>query len=139
MIKTLTIVIIVILLGIGGWNLYEYWTKVSDESRLTQQQADQAKLAVNFDPRSLPGLPEKLEGPLAIAQQHGANSLRDWLKFYRKNIQDPRLAWIELDYCVVAATSDPVEAKRVFADVKERIPPTSPVYPRIKQLEKTFE
>jgi hypothetical protein len=139
MIKTLTIVIIVILLGIGGWNLYEYWMKVSDESRLTQQQADQAKLAVNFDPRSLPGLPEKLEGPLAIAQKRGAAGLSDWLKFYRKNIQDPRLAWIELDYCVVAATSDPVEAKRVFADVKERIAPTSPVYPRIQQLQKTFE
>jgi hypothetical protein len=54
-------------------------------------------------------------------------------------IQDPRKAWIELDYCVVLARENPKEARRIFDQVKQRIRPDSPVYPRIKQLEPTFE
>jgi hypothetical protein len=54
-------------------------------------------------------------------------------------VQDPRKAWIELDYCIAVAREDPAEAKRAFASVKNRTPQSSPVWPRIKQLEKTYE
>ncbi len=58
---------------------------------------------------------------------------------YRKVAKDPRLAWIELDYVQLVAPKNPGEAKRVFADVKQRTPPESPVYKRVKELEKTYE
>jgi hypothetical protein len=65
--------------------------------------------------------------------------LRNWLKAYDRQIKDPRKAWIELDYCVLVAREDPAEARRVFASVKDRMPASSPVWPRIKQLEKTYQ
>ena len=52
---------------------------------------------------------------------------------------DPRLAWIELDYVVEVAPSDPAAARKVFAQVKARLTPTSPVYSRMQQLEKPYE
>jgi hypothetical protein len=65
--------------------------------------------------------------------------LKNWLKTYGQSVEDPRKAWIELDYCVAIARQDPAEAKRVFAQVKERISPSSLVWPRMKQLEKAYE
>ena len=47
--------------------------------------------------------------------------MRNWLKTYGQSVEDPRKAWIELDYCVAVAREDPAEARRVFAAVKERI------------------
>ena len=38
-----------------------------------------------------------------------------------------------------AMRDDPNEARRVFKTVKDRVPTNSVVYPRIRQLEKTFE
>jgi len=35
--------------------------------------------------------------------------------------------------------TDPNDAKRIFKAVKERTSTNSPVYPRIRQLEKSFE
>ena len=84
-------------------------------------------------------MPQQLQASLQAAQKQGASALRGWLKSYAKIVQDPRKAWIELDYCVLIAREDPAEAKRIFAGVKERTPATSPVFPRIKQLEKTYE
>jgi hypothetical protein len=40
---------------------------------------------------------------------------------------------------VLLAQSSPGEARREFAKVKSRVPPGSPVYNRVKQLEKTYE
>ena len=56
-----------------------------------------------------------------------------------EQVEDPRKAWIELDYCVAVAREDTSEAKRVFKEVKERTPTSSPVWPRIQQLEKTYQ
>jgi hypothetical protein len=56
-----------------------------------------------------------------------------------KAVKDPRLAWIELDYVLMITKDDPVQAKRVFQDVKQRTPPESKIYPRIKSLEKNYE
>ena len=44
-----------------------------------------------------------------------------------------------MNHDVLIAREDPAEAKRVFAGVKERTPATSPIFPRIKQLEKTYQ
>ena len=44
-----------------------------------------------------------------------------------------------MDYVLMVSRDNPVEAKRVFAEVKKRVPPESPVYPRLKDLEKIYE
>jgi hypothetical protein len=135
MTRFITIGLIIIVAWVG-WKIYENWENTrTEETRATTPTA--------INPRSLSGMPdpwkETLENSLNIAQRHGAAGLREWLKAYRKYVEDPRLAWIELDYCVLVARDNPAEAKRVFNDVKERTPPTSPIYPRLKQLEKTYE
>jgi hypothetical protein len=87
----------------------------------------------------LPGMSPTLDASLAAARKQGAAGLRNWLKTHNQSVEDPRKAWIELDYCMAVARENTSEAKRVFAAVKERTPPSSPVWPRIKQLEKTYE
>jgi len=134
MTRVIAALIIVVVLY-GGWQLFFYWEKVKNEEENAQKQA----AAAPVDPRSLPGLPQKLEPTLEAAQKQGAAGLRTWLKTYDRSVQDPRKAWIELDYCVLIAREDPAEAKRIFASVKGRIPHNSPIWPRIKQLEKTYE
>jgi hypothetical protein len=134
MTKLIAVLIIVVAL-FGGWQLFLYWEKVKNED----ESARKAAAAAVVDPTALAGLPEKLRPTLEAAQKQGADGLKQWLKTYGASVQDPRRAWIELDYCVMIARDDPAEAKRVFAQVKERTPPSSPVWPRMKQLEKTYE
>ena len=119
----------------GVWELFLYWEKVKSEEESKQKQ-DHAALVMGDQ---LPGLPYQLEASLQTAHRQGATGLRNWLKAYGPKVEDPRKAWIELDFCVAVAREDPAEAKRVFAAVKERIGPSSPVWPRMKQLEKTYE
>ncbi|MBM3839797.1 MAG: hypothetical protein FJ398_17865 [Verrucomicrobia bacterium] len=87
---------------------------------------------------NLTGLPPLLESALQAAQRQGANGLRDFLNRYRFSIQDPKLAAIELDYVVLVSLQDPAEAKRVFKAVQARTPTWSPIYQRIKSLEKNY-
>jgi len=87
----------------------------------------------------LPGVPNQLEASLKAAQNSGATELKNWLKTYDRLIQDPRKAWIELDYCLLVSRANPSEARRVFAEVRSRTPESSPVWQRITKLEKTFE
>ena len=75
---------------------------------------------------------------LRTAEAQGASGLKNWLKAYGHLVKDPRKAWIELDYCLMITRSDPAEAKRIFAEVKQRTPPSSPVWPRINEMEKTY-
>ena len=126
---------IIIVVVWGGWELFLYWEKVKNEEE-TKQKQDAAAM-VNGD--TLPGLPYKLEASLQAARKQGAAGLKNWLKTHSQSVEDPRKAWIELDYCVAVAREDTAEARRVFATVKERTPQSSPVWPRIKQLEKAFE
>ena len=134
MTKLIAIFIIIVVL-FGGWQLFLYWDKVKNDEATAQKQA--AAAIVSGD--QLPGLPQQLEPTIQAAQKQGATGLRTWLKTYGRNVQDPRKAWIQLDYCVSVAREDPAEAKRVFAEVKDRLPPSSPVWPRVKQLEKTYQ
>jgi hypothetical protein len=127
--------VIIIAAIYGGWELFLYWEKVKNEEE-TQQKQTAAAMAIGDQ---LPGLPEKLEGSLQAARKQGAAGLRNWLKLHGQSVEDPRKAWIELDFCVAVAREDTAEARRVFAQVKERIGPASPVWPRMKELEKTYE
>jgi hypothetical protein len=131
--------LIVVAVLYAGWHLFLYWEEVKNE----EENAKKQHAAAQVNPDQLPGLPyglvTSLQAAQQAAQQQGAAPLRNWLKTYDKQIQDPRKAWIELDYCVLVAREDPAEARRVFADVKQRTPPSSPVWPRIKQLEKSYE
>ena len=134
MTKLIAVLIIVAVLY-GGWELFLYWDKVKNEEQTAQKQAAAAMVVGD----QLPGVPYTLASTLQAAQQQGAVGLKNWLKTYDRVIQDPRKAWLELDYCVEVASEDPAEARRVFAAVKQRTPPSSPVWPRIKQLERTYE
>jgi hypothetical protein len=118
-----------------GWELFLYWDKVKSEDETKQKQ--QAAALVMGD--QLPGLPYQLEESLQTAKAKGAAGLKAWLKLHGQSVEDPRKAWIQLDYCVLVAREDPAEARRVFAEVKQRLTPASPVWPRLKQLEPAYE
>ncbi len=128
-------ILIIIVVVYGGWELFLYWEKVKNDQDLKQKE--DARALVMGD--QLPGLPYQLEQSLQDARKRGATGLRAWFKAHGQSVEDPRKAWIELDFCVAVAREDPAEAKRVFASVKERIGPASPVWQRMKQLEKTYE
>jgi hypothetical protein len=127
--------LIIVLVCYGVWELFLYWEKVKNEAE-TKQKQEAAAMVVGD---SLPGLPSQLDQSLQEARKRGAAGLRAWLKAHGQSVEDPRKAWIELDYCVAVAREDPTEARRVFAEVKNRLPASSPVWPRMKQLEKTYE
>jgi hypothetical protein len=134
MTKLIAALIIVAVLY-GGWQLFLYWEKVKNDEE-TKQKQDAAAMVLGDQ---LPGLPYQLEESLQAARKRGAAGLKAWLKTHSQSVEDPRKAWIELDYCVAVAREDPAEARRVFATVKERIGPASPAWARMKQLEKTYE
>lgn len=135
MTKALLTIAIVAIVGLGAWYIFEYWQKVSDEKATQQKEA--AASVVNED--SLQGLPSGWETSLHTAEQGGADALGNWLKTYGNGVQDPRKAWIQLNYVVLITRDNPGEAKRLFADVKGRTQPNSPVWPRIQAMEKTYE
>jgi hypothetical protein len=135
MIKTIIIIAVVAIVALGGWQLFEYWEKVQDE-KLTEQK-NAASSVVN--PDALPGLPPSWDTSLKAAEQQGASALGNWLKTYGPGVQDPRKAWIQLDYVLLITRENPQEAKRIFAEVKDRTQPSSPVWPRIHDLEKTYQ
>ena len=132
--KVLISVAVLIAALVGVWQLWEYWDKVSKEK---QQAIEEAGKFV--DSRSLQGLPSQLEQSLQEAQTRGPESFGQWLERHRPFIQDPRLAAIELDYVVAVTRLKPLEAKRIFADVKARVPESSPLTKRIRAMEKTYE
>ena len=125
----------VVLLFFGGFKLFLYFEQVKNERETAQKQA----VAATVIGDQLEGLPQSLVSSLQAAQNQGAAGLRNWLKSFGHAVQDPRKAWIELDYVVLLARENPAEARKLFAEVKQRTPPSSPVWPRIKQLQVTFE
>ncbi len=128
-------VIILVVVIYGGYELWVMWDKYNTGQDLKEQEARQGQII----PEQLAGMPNGLEQTYQIAGKNGATGVRNWLKAYGARVEDPRRAWIELDYVVLIAREDPVEAKKVFADVKSRTPESSPVYRRIKDLQKTYE
>ena len=133
MTKIITAVIIIAALY-GGWHLFLYWETVKNEEEV--QKKENAQAAVAGD--SLPGLPYQLEASLQTARQQGAAAMGTWLKNYGASLQDPRKAWIELDYVLLLSRENPAEAKRIYQSVRERVKEGSPVWKRVVELEKTF-
>ena len=133
MTKLISALIIVVVIYCG-WQLFQYWEKVDNEEATRRREA-----AAQLNPAALPGVPQELEQSYQNAQQQGVSAMRNWLKTHDKVLQDPRKAWIELDYCQMVARENTAEAKRVFAEVKKRTPHTSPIWPRIEQLAKTYD
>jgi hypothetical protein len=133
--KYLIGILIIAGLGFVGYKVWDYWTQTDTGRPASGQNIPEVR------GETLPGLPNQLEQPLRDAQAKGPDTFKDYIDKIKKSplVKDPRLAWIELDYVVMIAARNPAEAKRVFAKVKERTPPDSPVYPRVKSLEKTFE
>jgi hypothetical protein len=134
MTKLIAAVIIVAVLY-GGWELFFYWERVKNE----EDEQKKKSVAVAVQPEQLPGMSPELDNALRAAQSQGPEGLRNFLKAYANRLQDPRKAWIELDYCQMVARENTAEAKRVFADIKRRTPHNSPIWPRIEQLEKTYD
>jgi hypothetical protein len=87
----------------------------------------------------LPGMPPQLAASLETAEGRGPATLKKWLEVNRKNLRDPKLGDIELDYAVAVFRQDSAEARAIYKDVKERTPAHSPLQARLKRLEHTFE
>src|ERR1051326_8809167 len=126
--KVLISILIVLALIFGGWKLWEYWDQVS-------QQKDMAEKKPSLSEDQLGSMTSDLEKTLQDARKKGPSALKAWLDKNQKNpkIPESRLVYIKLDYVLMIASSDPVEAKKVFHEIKQNTPPTSPVYPRIKE------
>lgn len=135
MTKLITILIIVAALW-GGWQLFLYWDKVKTEDEAAAKKKAQTEIVSG---EQLAGMPSGLEPSYQTAKNQGAAAMKTWLKLNGRSVQDPRKAWIELDYCIAVSREDPAEAKRVYAEVRNRTPQSSQVWPRIKQLEKTYQ
>jgi len=135
MTKLITILIVVAALW-GGWQLFLYWDKVKSEDEAAAKKKAQTEITSG---EQLSGMPTGLESSYQVAKNQGPTALKNWIKLNGRSVQDPRKAWIELDYCIAISREDPSEAKRVYSSVRDRTPQTSPVWPRIKQLEKTYQ
>jgi hypothetical protein len=118
-----------------GFLVYQQWDKAREEHDNARHQTAAAVVT----PEALPGMPYQLEPSLRAAREKGPVAFQAWFKSQERQIVDPRRAWIELELCVALARENPAEARRIFAGVKERVPPASPVWPKMKELEKTFE
>ena len=122
----------------GLWTLREMYMETKRDNPEAYNTGG-ADVPQEFNPKTLKGLHYTLEKPLSDAQKSGADGLKKFLTQYRAAIHDPRLAWIQLDYVVLVATKDPAEARAVFAEVKQRTPTNSPVYPRIEKLSRVYD
>ena len=130
-------ILLVIGFIFGVYKLWDYWDNID---RMKVQSIEKAEREA-IRGESLPGLPQALEADLTKAKADGPKATKAFIERIKKSplVADPRLAWIEIDYVVAVSLQDPVEAKRTFREVKQRITPDSPVYKRIKELEKTYE
>lgn len=130
-------ILITLIVLIGGYKLFEHWEAVKERRMLEEKVARGA----DINPDTLPGLPWQLVQKLRDAQQAGPASVKNFIEYCKRSpeVKDPRLAWIELDYVVMITSTDPVEAKKIFHEVKKRTPEDSPIVPRLKSMEKNYE
>jgi hypothetical protein len=136
----------VLVIGLGALGILGLVNYYKDVESQTQQQSAagynetpvQEEEGEEGTPRST-GLPKNLEPSLEAAMKQGPAAVDAWLKKYRRYLKDPKLAEIELDYVVMLARQDPVAARDLFRSVQRRVKPASPMYERVKRLEKTFE
>lgn len=135
MITKIIAALVIALVLFGAYEIVEYYATFQNDKAAKEKEAA-AKVVVGDQ---LPGLPYELQQSLTAAQQAGPKEFGNWLATYGRSVQDPRLAWIQLDYVVAISRDNPAEAKKIFQAVKERTPSSSPVYPRIQELAKSYE
>ena len=135
--KVVISILIIIFVGVGAFKLWEYWDRVNLEKEQTERAADGS----DIKEQQLSGMSYELAERYNQAKQKGASGVKDFLEAYGKapKFEDPRKAWIELDYALLIVGSDPLEAKKIFLDVKQRTPTNAFIYPRIRAMSKTFE
>jgi len=126
--------LIIAAVAFVGYRIYLHWAVIQEE-RAGKKEVP--IVAVSGD--SLPGMPPHLDASCRAARDKSPAAFRTWFKANEAQLSDPRKAWIELDLCVAIRRDTPAEAREIFARVKKRIPPSSPVWPRMKELEKAFE
>ena len=133
MTKVIWALIIAVVVFIG-YRIYLHWAVVQEES------GGQKEVPVmNVSGDALPGMPSHLDAGCRAAKDKSPAAFRAWFTANEKQLADPRKAWIELDLCVAIRRDNPAEAKQIYARVKKRVPPSSPVWPRLKELEKAFQ
>lgn len=126
--------LIVIAVIFCGYQVWLKWDEVQHEEETKKKEA-----AAMLNPAYLAGMPSQLETSYQQVQKQDSTAMRAWLKTYGGLLQDPRKAWIELDFCVAITREDPTESRRIFKSVKDRTPANSPIQPRLKQLQKSYE
>lgn len=137
MTKSLIGVAFLVLLSFVAWEVWQEWLRYNPVGN--QPPPPLVTPVSEIVPEQLAGMPVNWEEAYKKATNGGAKTWGAWLSVAGQRVQDPRRAWIELDYMVMISKEDPQEAKKIFAMVKERTPTNSPVYPRIQELEKTYE
>lgn len=128
-------ILIILVVCYGGYLLFQQW----DQARLEHDGKKKAEAAAAITGESLPGMRQELESGLRIAKDKGPAAFRAWFTANEKLLADPRKAWIELELCVAMSRENPSEAKKIFAAVKKRVPPSSPAWPKMKEMENTFD
>lgn len=128
-------IFIILVAAYVGYRLFQQW----DQARLEHDGLKKAEAAAVVTGESLPGMPQQLESALRSARDKGPVAFQSWFSTNEKFLADPRKAWIELDLCVAMSRENPSEAKKIFARAKARVPPSSPVWPKMKEMEKTME
>lgn len=117
----------------AGFKFYEY------TQRYIAEHEKKPDAPTQWAPGKIPGLPARLEDSLTEAKQQGPNGLRRWLARHRLEVEDPRLAEIDLDYVVLIGRSEPKEARRILNAIGQRIQSESPVYDRYEQLNRVYQ
>ena len=129
-------ILIIIVVGYVGFRVLKAWNETKTaQSNPTAEPAVQSQV----DGERLPGLPPQLESGLRAAKSAGHKTFLTWFRTNEKLISDPRKAWIELELCTALFRDNPAEARKIFTGVKDRVPSSSPVWPRVQELQKTFE
>lgn len=143
MIRKLIGLLLIIGALLGLKELHRYWEQVKTQQETKDRLSTggthtPAPAAPTVAPGGMPSLPPSLEASLQEAKRQSPAALKLWIEKHRPYVQDPRLADVELDYVVLIGARNYVEAKKIFHAVKQRTPTNSPVYPRIRQLEKNY-
>jgi hypothetical protein len=133
MTKAIWVLIILVAVYVG-YQVFQQW----DKARLEHDGRKSEPAAVLATGDSLSGMPPQLDAGYRAARANGSATFRTWFNTNERLIADPRKAWIELELCVAMTRDNPAEAKKIYAVVKSRVPPSSPVYGKVKELEKTF-
>ena len=132
MTKLISIFVVIVVI-FSGWHFFQYWKQVRDEE-------EQQKVEKTINGDALAGMPTyELDRMYQASRAKGPAVVREWLKAHGAVVKDPRRAWIELDFVVSIMRDNPAEARQVFSSVKSRLKETSPVWPRMKELEKSIQ